>query len=285
MDILITGAGGYLGSHLVKELKGLDNIIYCLDKRVPPNGENIIPIKGDLLQWQNWADTLENVSIIIHLAAQVDVMSSWANPAEDLVVNGIGTVKMLECAKYIGAKYIIYTSSAAVYGKKAKPVTERDVLNPTCPYGLSKMIGEDYINFFKFEMGLKCLTLRISNIYGEDSRGVISTFAENIRTNQPLVLNGTGKQVRDFIHISDVTNAIIQCMEQRIEGVYNLSTGKGHSLLDIIEAFRSKFKKIKVENIPPQKGEVFFSVLENTKLKSKIDWEPKRDVKEYIRKL
>jgi UDP-glucose 4-epimerase len=233
--VLVTGAAGFIGSHLVDrliadghEVVGVDDLSSGANLR---EGAELIemdvagPALGALV-----AD--RRPEVICHLAAQVSVRASVADPLHDARVNVLGTVNVLEAARAAGTRKVVFTSSCAVYGVPAGlPVPVDASLDPRSPYAASKVSGEVYLEMYRALHGVDFTTLTLANVYGprqtpEGEAGVVSIFAAGLLAGRPTQVYGEGKQTRDYVYVEDVVDAFARaCGEQGGGRRFNIGTG------------------------------------------------------------
>lgn len=231
--ILITGSEGFIVSHLIKEL----GCFIGLDIKT---GNNILTCG------------LPDADIIIHMAAQTDVIASIADPIEDAKTNILGTIRL---AKRYKNKRFIFTSSGGAIQEKIES-----------PYGLSKFCAEEYIKMICNNY----VILRFPNVYGERSRSVVDKFINNKECD----IYGDGTATRDYVHVLDIVKAIESSMDWK-KGLYSLGSEKSTTVLELAEATGKK-----INFLPKVKGEVDHSIVPNT-----AEWKAEVDVINYIRKL
>lgn len=226
MKIGLTGSEGFLGSHLVQNLKNSYEIKFLNRK------------KHNLLKINSLKDFVYDQDIIIHLAG----VNRSKN--ENLInINVLGTFNIVEAIRKYSDSKIIFSSSLQVYGFKRKKIllNENDPLDPTNVYGLSKKLAEEIIFRYGNYYGLNYTIFRISNIYGPRCKpnynSVVATFIELINNNKEFVINGTGNQVRDFIFVEDVVDAFSRLLKLPMNNnnVYNISSGKATSINNLID--------------------------------------------------
>ncbi len=219
---IVTGACGFIGSNLVDDLLthdyrviGIDNLRTGTEDNVQSAMQNtrFQLIIEDILSEDLIERVDEEVDTIFHLAAISSVKKSIEDPIQVNDVNVRGTVRVLELARHLDVKRIVFSSSAAVYGDpKEMPVSEETPFNPLSPYAASKVAGEMYLHSYQESYGIDTTILRYFNVYGprqaySEYSGVISIFINQALANTPITIEGDGLQTRSFIHVRDVVRA------------------------------------------------------------------------------
>jgi nucleoside-diphosphate-sugar epimerase len=249
--ILVTGGAGAIGSNLVKRLSelGPERIVVIDDLSSSyewnlPKGPKITFVRGSILDEEKlrWAFK-ERPQIVYHLAAHFANQNSVDNPETDLMVNGMGTLKVLEHSAMVGVERFIYASSGCgIYGSDSKiPFKEHDVsMKLYTPYQVTKMLGELYTNYFYNLYGLPIVNARFFNSYGPGEvpgryRNVIPNFFYWAMNKQPLPITGTGEETRDFTYVSDVVDGLLvmASCEEAVGEAINLGTGKEIRIRDL----------------------------------------------------
>jgi len=297
MKILITGGAGFIGSHLVDALIQERHRVIVIDNLSTGLKQNLNPkvkfYKIDICSRQiKSIFKKEKPKVVFHLAAQIDVRKSIENPVLDTKINVLGGLNILECARQCGVKKIIFSSSGgAIYGKtKIIPTPETVNPNPLSPYGLNKLIFERYLQLYSHLYGLNYSILRYANVYGprqnaKAEAGVIAIFINKLLHNKQPVINGDGKQTRDYIYVDDVIRANLMAMKSKNNGVYNIGTGIETSVNQIFKIIsQSLNKKIKPKYGPTIKGEVKRSALNWNKIKKDFGWQFRIKLEEGIGK-
>ena len=270
MRVLVTGGGGFIGSHTVDALLAAGDEVCVLDdfssgRRANLSAHpNLRIIEGDIRDPATVRQALVGVTHVMHLAAQVFVPASIDDPVHSASINLSGFLNVLNAVRRSNIKRFAYASSAAVYGiPERSPVDETSAVVPLSPYGLEKSINDRYAALFKELYGTSTLGLRYFNVYGprQDPRsaysGVISKFADCARENQPITVFGDGLQTRDFIYVGDVARANIAALRGEANGVVNIATGTSVTLLDLIGAFNEALRRtLEVRFAPARTGEV-----------------------------
>ena len=251
--VLVTGGAGAIGSNLVRTLNGLgtkkimilDDLSSSYEWNIP-TGPKITFIKGSILDDEKlkWAFK-EKPEIVYHLAAHFANQNSVDNPETDLMVNGLGTLKVLEYSHLVGVERFIYASSGCgIYGSDSKiPFEEHDVsMKLYTPYQVTKMLGELYTNYFHNLFDLPIVNARFFNSYGPGEipgkyRNVIPNFFFWSLNKQPLPITGTGDETRDFTYVGDVVNGLLAMAyyEDAVGEAFNLATGREIRIRDLAE--------------------------------------------------
>jgi UDP-glucose 4-epimerase len=297
MKVLVTGGAGFIGSHLVDRLilEGHDSVV--VDNLVTGKRRNINRAarfyKMDVQSWRlERVFRNERPNVVMHLAAQMDVRKSVEDPMFDAQVNVLGTLNVLQQAVKHGVRKVIFSSSGgAIYGEQETyPAPETHVLRPLSPYGLSKLCGEQYLSYFQRVSGLQAVSLRYANVYGprqdpEGEAGVVAIFIQKMLNNEQAVINGNGRQTRDFVFVDDVVEANLAMMGQETQGTYNVGTGVETSINDLYRILvQHTGSTCKEMHGPAKKGEQARSVIDCTKLRQEVSWEPKADLSEGLKK-
>lgn len=285
---LVTGGAGFIGSHVVDALVAKRVKVYVVDDLSSGQKSNVNPNASFTKLSVNapaFIDYLKKVKpeVIFHLAAQINVRKSVENPLEDAKTNIMGLLAILSVAKEIGVKKIVFSSSGGVmYPDTAKmPYAETIPAEPISPYGISKRASEMYLSFAHKLHGVPYVALRYANVFGprqnaKGEAGVISIFTTHMLAGKPLVINGTGKQTRDFVYVGDIVRANLLAAEKNVVGEFNIGTGRE---TDINRVFK-KLAKLIGYKLPEQHGkaaagEVMRSVLNARKAREQLGWEPK----------
>jgi UDP-glucose 4-epimerase len=280
--VVVTGGAGFIGSHTVDRLLEIGHRVVVLDNFSTGKRQNLA----------RWADhpalhvvacdvshgifsALEPITRahgpverIVHLAAQISVVHSVANPHVDMEVNYGGTLHVMEYARARGVKKVVLASSAAVYGDVAElPVGEDAPCRPLSPYGIDKLASEHALDYYANVHGVPTAALRFFNVYGPRQdpsspySGVISIFTDRARAGQPLMIFGDGAQTRDFVYVADVVRAIMAALgDGNSRLVANVGTGGETSVLELARAVIDLCGgRSTIEHAPPRPGEILRS--------------------------
>ena len=280
MRALVTGGAGFIGSHLVGALRDRGDAVAVLDDLSAGRADRIPD--GVPLHRVDVADAgavaaataAERPDVVIHLAAQVDVRRSVAEPAFDARVNVGGTVAVLEAARAAGARRVILASTGgALYGDGVALPTPEDVpLAPFSPYGASKAAAELYCGLYARLHGLSTLALRFGNVYGpgqdpHGEAGVIAIFAGAVAEERPVTVFGDGTQTRDYVYVGDVVAGFLAAADADVTGAINIGTGVETSVLELVAALGAEAR-----HAPQRTGEVARSCLDVSRAAERLGW-------------
>ena len=295
--VLVTGGAGFIGYHLSNKLQNLNDNLTIYDDLSSGKMENVrdVPkakfVKGDILDIKTLCD-LQKQDLIYHLAAQVVVPYSMENPMIDFETNAKGTLCVLEKARKDDAK-LVFASSAAVYGNPTIfPTPETYGFHPFSCYGLSKVVGEEYCQMYREQYGLDIVITRFANVYGLRCHGVIHDFLDKLAKNKDkLEIIGTGKQSRDFVHISDVVDALLKVgIMKSVNGqAYNLGIGKTVTILELadmmLQILGLKNRTVVTTTGVSWQGDVTKIWFDNSKARKELDWNPKVTLEDAIKEV
>jgi UDP-glucose 4-epimerase len=293
--VMVTGGAGFIGFHLSKKLSSLTSDLTIYDNLSSGKMENVKDVpkakffKGDILDLKTLLSQ-PKMDLIYHLAAQVVVPYSMENPMEDFETNAKGTLSVLEKARKDDAK-LVFASSAAVYGNPSVfPTPESYGFHPFSCYGLSKVVGEEYCQMYRDQYGLDIAITRFANVYGSRCHGVIHDFLDKFAKNpNKLEIIGTGKQCRDFVHVSDVVDALVKVgtMDSANGEVYNLGYGKTISILELaqmmLKILNLQDKTVVTTTNVSWHGDVTKIWFDITKAKKELNWNPKVSLEDNIK--
>ena len=224
MRALVTGGAGFIGSAVVDRLLGQGDEVTVVDDLSRGRLANLAEVTDRIrfvqvdVQDPALAEIVADAGpeVIYHLAAQIDVRASVADPGNDARVNVLGTINLAQAARAAGTRKIVFTSSGgSIYGIPDRlPVTESAPINPLSPYAVSKVAGELYLNTFSQLFGLQCTHLALSNVYGprqdpHGEAGVVAIFARNLLHGEPTKVFGDGANTRDYVYVGDVAAAFL----------------------------------------------------------------------------
>jgi UDP-glucose 4-epimerase len=297
MKILVTGGAGFIGSHLVDRLIQEGNEVVVVDNLSTGKRKNVnkkaVFYKLDI-QSKRIDRVLkkERPLILVHLAAQMNVRHSTEDPGFDAQVNILGTINLLEHAVRHGVRKVSFASSGgAIYGEQEVfPASEEHTTNPASPYGISKLAGEKYLAYYANAAGLRYVALRFANVYGprqesEGEAGVVAIFTKKMLKGEQPIINGTGKQTRDFVFVDDVVEAILVTLAEDVQGTFNVGTGRETTINETYRILKELTQSACKDLFgAAKKGEQYRSVLDVRKLRETFDWDPQVSFQEGLRK-
>ncbi|MGH7207475.1 MAG: SDR family oxidoreductase [Nitrospiraceae bacterium] len=297
MKVLVTGGAGFIGSHLVDRLIQEGHEVVVVDNLLTGKRRNLNK-EARFYKQDIQSSRLERVFnrerplLVMHLAAQVDLRRSVQDPIFDAQVNILGTLNLLEQAVKYGTRKVIFASSGgAIYGEQdVFPAPESHPIRPLSPYGISKLNGEQYLAYYQRVSGIQHVILRYSNVYGprqdpEGEAGVVAIFTGKMLAGEQPIINGNGRQTRDFVFVDDVVEANLAVIGKEVQGVYNVGTAEETSINDLfrllVELTNAGCKEL---HGPAKKGEQARSVVDISRLRQELGWEPKVPLREGLRR-
>ncbi len=303
MKVLVTGGGGFIGSHVVDVLVARGYAVTVLDNQ-PGNVEKNLKqhlgdsrfrfVEGDIRDEDVVRRSLGGAEAVIHEAALASVPQSLREPELFHEVNADGTLVLLRESLRAGIKRFVLASTSAVYGDpKQLPTGEEVPPNPLSPYAETKLLAENHCREFHAR-GLPTVCLRYFNVYGPRQVGgeegsVIPKFLECVRDDRPPVIYGDGEQGRDFVHVSDVAEITVLAMEKEDAAgeTINIGTGKMTTINRLWTMFAKMSGKthLKPTHAPARPGEVYRSVANISKARRLLNFEPRVGIEEGVKKL
>jgi UDP-glucose 4-epimerase len=304
MRALVTGGAGFIGSNLTDALLARGDEVIVVDDLSTGRRENLEQalaggatlIEADIRDRAGLEEIAgrERPEAIFHLAAQIDVRKSIADPAFDASINIGGTANVLEAARAGGARRIVFSSTGgAIYGEgegQQLPLAEDAPLAPEAPYGQSKFAGEGYLSLYERLYGLSSIPLRLGNVYGPrqdplGEAGVIAIFCGRLREGRQPTVFGDGKQTRDYIYVGDVVAAMIAASESEATGPVNIGTGIETDVLELVQALGElgDSNSFEPEFAPPRTGEVQRISIDPGRAERELGWRPQMGLKEGLR--
>ena len=295
------GGSGFIGSNLCGGLIANGAKVRAFSRN-PPAANQYNAEWRDQVEWVcgNFSDAefvrraMKDIDVAFHLISTTLPATSNLDVPLDLISNVIPTLQMLEIARASSVRKVIYISSGgAIYGIPERvPIHEDHPANPICAYGIHKLAVEKYLQLFHYLWKLEYAVLRISNPYGIDQpvnrpQGVIASFLHKILNGEPLDVWGDGTVIRDYVHISDVIEACLMLIDhQGPSRIFNIGTGQGHSLLDLIEIIKRltgepvavNFRKSRPVDVP-------VNVLDISRAESELKWRPTVEIVSGIQRM
>ncbi len=296
MKSLVTGGAGFIGSNLVDLLIKKKHKVIVLDNfstgrksnLKDHSKKNLKIIKIDISKNQNLDKYFFGVDYVFHLAGLADIVPSIENPKKYFDSNVVGTFNVVQAAQKAKIKKFVYAASASCYGfPKYFPTREDSKINPMYPYAFTKWQAEELIMHWNKVFKFPSISLRFFNCYGPRSRttgaygAVFGVFLAQKLANKPLTIVGNGKQTRDFIHVSDLVNAVLKSAYSKKTGeIYNLAGGKEVQVNKIAHLIGGKTVRI-----PKRPGEPDRSLGDIKKIKKDLKWKPKVKIEDGVRNL
>jgi UDP-glucose 4-epimerase len=300
MRAIVTGGAGFIGSNLVDGLVERGDQVTVLDVVSTGYRENLESALGagaelvelDIRDAEAVVDLFERVrpDAVFHMAAQIDVRHSTADPAYDARVNVEGTINVLEAARRADVRRVVNTSTGgAVYGEgKIIPAPEDHPVAPEAPYGQSKFAAEGYCELFHRLHGMSTVSLRYGNVYGPrqdplGEAGVIAIFCGKALDGGRPTVFGDGLQTRDYVYVDDVVAANLLAAESSAGGAFNIGLGKERTVLDVVNALAPLAENgFEPEFAPERPGEVHRIAIDPTRAEAELGWKAQIELEEGI---
>lgn len=295
MRILVTGGAGFIASNIVDayvalghEVTVLDNLSTGLRAQINPKAKFI---EGDICDQKLVSDLFSSskFEIINHHAAHISIPDSQKRPTLSAEVNVVGTVTLLQAAREFGLKNFLFASTAAVYGDtEIIPTPEDYVGKPVSPYGLSKLVSEQYFDLFQRNFGVPYTIFRYSSAYGprqrpEGEAGVVAIFSGKMVHGEIPEIFNDGTSQRDFVYVKDLVAANVKALDTSLNTIVNLSTGQETSVIELFELIK---RSLGIEMSPRygrQTIEQKRSCLDFSKAKKLLGWSPKYSLAEGLK--
>jgi UDP-glucose 4-epimerase len=300
MRTLVTGGAGFIGSNLVDALLERGHEVTAVDDLSTGRSQNLEAalergaelIEADIRDGAAMRELAvgQHPETIFHLAAQIDVRVSVADPAFDASVNVGGTANLLEAARAAGTRRFVFISTGgAIYGEgegSELPLRENAAIAPLAPYGQSKFCGEGYVALYERLYGLSGISLRLGNVYGPrqdplGEAGVIAIFCGRLREGRRPTVFGDGRQTRDYIYVGDVVDAILAAAKAGPGGAFNIGTGRETSVLELVELLRELggADGFEPEFAPPRPGEVQRVAIDPMRARQALGWRAEMELR------
>ena len=293
--VLVTGGAGFIGSNLVDKLVRNNYKVTVIDNESADSNDQFYYNKEadnhklDIIDYKSIKPLFKDVDVVFHLAAESRIQPAILNPIEAVQKNCVGTCTILQCAREMGVKRVIYSSTSSGYGFNSLPNVEDQPDDCLNPYSVSKVAGEKLCKMYSDLWGLETIIFRYFNVYGERQpiKGqygtVIGIFERQKRDNQPLTIVGDGDQSRDFTHVQDVVQANVLAATKEIDKkyfgtVFNIGFGKNYTINDVAKMYDHI-----TTNIPPRIGESKATLSNINKAKEILGYNPQIDLKEWLK--
>jgi len=294
----VTGGAGFIGSHIVDEYIKLGHQVSIIDDLSTGRKMNINPAakfyEADIRDAVKVKEIFEKekFDVMNHHGAQMDVRKSVEDPVYDASVNIVGVLTLLECCLKTGVKRVLFASSGgAIYGEQDYfPADELHPTRPISPYGVAKLTTEQYLFYYKAVYGIDSVSLRYANIYGprqnpEGEAGVVAIFTTKLLAGRQPIINGDGKQTRDYVFVGDVVRANVLALNFEGSNIFNIGTGIESDVHQLFCHIKTSTKSSAEEKHgPAKKGEQLRSVLSSAKIEGKLGWRPTVSLEEGLRR-
>lgn len=297
MKILVTGGAGFIASQIADAFIEAGHHVVILDDLSTGFEKNINSkakfVKANICD-KNLAELFEKekFDVVNHHAAQMDVRRSVKDPEFDATTNILGTINLLQnCVKYSVNKFMFASTGGAVYGEQDYfPADEKHNTQPKSPYGISKLAVEKYLYFYHTEHKLNYTILRYANIYGPRQNpfgeaGVVAIFSTRLLKGEQPIINGHGKQTRDYVFVGDVVKANLIALSDKDSDIYNIGTGIETDVNQLFHSINNITQAKKEEKHgPTAAGEQLRSVITSDKLFKKFGWRPTTKIEDGLQK-
>lgn len=297
MHFIVTGGAGFIGSHLTEQLLSDGHHVTVVDNLSTGNLQNLsehphlkLLIK-DISKCQP-QDFTEEIDGIAHLAATPSVTQSWLQPLQAHHNNLSATIAIIQLCQALNIPRLVFASSAAVYGTpKELPISENQRTYPISPYGLQKLVCEQYARLFARQLGFSFVGLRLFNVFGPRQQpnsqysGVISIFVDAMQQGLPITIYGDGTQTRDFIYVKDVANGFTKALITPIKSgsslICNLGNGINTSLIELVDILKTCFpqQQSAINFMPARLGDIQHSQADISNAMSLLDFTPQWSLK------
>jgi UDP-glucose 4-epimerase len=295
--ILVTGGAGFIGSNVADRLIKDGHKVVIIDNLSTGVKANLnkkakfykVDVRSAVI---DKIFEREKPDVLCHHAAQIDVRKSTDDPIFDAEVNIMGSLNLFNaCVKHKVKKIIFASTGGAIYGEQNYfPADENHPANPLSPYGVAKLTIEKYLHFYKEVYGISFVALRYANVYGPRQNpfgeaGVVAIFTERLLRNEKAIINGDGRQTRDFVFVGDVVESNVLALKYPQSDIFNIGTGIETDINRIFGVLKEKTgAKQKELHGPAKLGEQQRSVLECSKAKGVLKWKPRYNLEEGIAK-
>lgn len=296
MRVLVTGGAGFIASHVTDAFVAAGHQVAILDDLSSGKRENLNP-KATFyhldVQDPGVADVMrrERPEVLCHHAAQIDVRRSVADPVFDARVNLCGLLNLMEHGRRNGLKRVLFSSTGgAIYGEQeVYPAPETHKTEPVSPYGIAKLASERYLFFYSVAYGISYAALRYGNVYGprqnpHGEAGVVAIFVEKLLRGEQPIINGDGRQSRDYVYVGDLVRANLAALTSDFSGSVNLGTGIETDVNTIFRHVRTLCESNAPEQHGPAKpGEQQRSVIDSTLAQRVLGWRPQVSLEDGLR--
>jgi len=295
MKILVTGGGGFIGSHVVDAYIGLGHEVVVVDDLSTGRKQNLNH-KAHFHQMKIQDTKIGELfakhrfDVVNHHAAQMDVRRSVTDPIFDAQTNVLGMLNLLQNSVQHGVKKFIFSSTGgAIYGEQDYfPADENHPTWPISPYGITKLTGEKYLFYYQQVYNLQHVIFRYANVYGprqnpHGEAGVVAIFTERLLAGSQPIINGDGKQTRDYVYVGDLVRASVMALAHDKSDVFNIGTGKETDVNDLFQMLRQAAgSQLDEVHGPAKAGEQLRSCLTYARAEKILGWKPEVDLKDGL---
>lgn len=297
MRALVTGGAGFIGSHLTELLLASGHEVLVVDNLNSGRLQNLSNVQDhpgfsfhevDICDKQALAPLFEGVEWVFHLAGLADIVPSIENPAAYYRVNVEGTFNVVECARSVSVKRLIYAASSSCYGiPSTYPTPETAKISPQYPYALTKYLGEELVMHWEKVYQIPAVSLRLFNVFGPRSRttgtygAVFGVFLSQKLHGKPLTVVGDGSQTRDFTYVEDVARAFLSAANSGVSGeIFNVGSSSHYSVNQLVELLEGE-----VVSIPKRPGEPDCTFADVQKIQDLLNWRAEVPFEEGVKRL
>lgn len=295
MTILVTGGAGFIGSHVTDALVADGHDVHVIDDFSAGKRENLNP-RATLHELDIRTDDAASLfathryEALVHLAAQMDVRRSVADPRFDADINIGGILNLMEAGRRNGLRKVVFSSTGgAIYGEPDyAPQDEDHPMRPLSPYGITKLTTEKYLYFYEHAYDIAFVSLRYGNVYGprqnpHGEAGVVAIFIQRLSSGKPATIFGDGGQTRDYVYVGDVVRANTAALAYDGSGTFNVGTSTETSVNELYSVLRDRIEpSAAADNAPARTGEQMRSVLDYRLAQSKLGWTPHVDIRDGL---
>lgn len=275
--VIVTGVAGFIGSHIAEHLLrgnntviGIDDLSAGYERNIP---EGVIFIKHDIRNIEQISSVFKDVKAVFHNAASKKNIC-LNDPARDMEINGIGTLKLLQQCVNNSVNKFIHASTGSVYGEVRGVMIESSSKNPRSYYGISKLAAEGYVNYYRDKLNITIL--RYFHVYGDrqesdpETGGVVAIFTEKIKRGERITIHGDGLQNRVFTNVSDIATANLRCWhnDKSAGQTYNCASSLQMNILELANVLMKKYdKRVAIVHDDPSVGDIYNFDVDNRKIR------------------
>jgi UDP-glucose 4-epimerase len=289
VKVLVPGGAGFIGSWVVERLLGDGHEVVVFDNFSTGDRRNLAGVlddphlsivEGDIRDRDTVDREAAGCQATVHLAAVTSVEEATENPELACSVNVMGTLHLLDAARWNGHSRFVYASSVAVYGEPDRlPVSESQPPRPLSVYGASKLAAEGLVHAYRHTYGLSTVALRLFNVYGPRQKkgtyaGVIQRFIQDSASKGRITVDGDGGQTRDFVYVKDVADALVLALGKDVGGAINIGSGRATSIGRLAGTFARIKPGLKVTKGEPRAGDIRFSRASIAMARARLGWRP-----------